>query len=93
MYGYKLEKIFEEMQSIGLCESEREFGRFVGKSPCYLRNHRRCNGRARVSPDVIACLRYRLKEISKLVPSGVKRDLVAIVETIDENARVMAMLA
>lgn len=93
MYGRNLFDIYLRLRNLGLTESERSFGRWLGRAPQYLRDHRQAGGFARVSPIVVTILRRRLTETAQVAPPGLAQDLRDIIRQIERDVAVHAALA
>lgn len=92
MYGFNFLSIYEQLQHLGLVESERSFSCWLDRAPQYLRDHRKA-GDSRVSAATVAMLRRRLLGVAQMAPPGVAHDLRAIVERVDRATAVYATLA
>lgn len=93
MYGRSLVPVFEALRCLGLVESERGFGRWIGRGPDYLRDHRRAGGQRRVSSMTISRLRRQLVEVSHRTPPGLASEIETIIAALDRDLTIARMLS
>lgn len=93
MYGVNLVPVYEELRRLGLIESERRFGPWVGRGADYLRDHGRADGFACVAPRTAARLRRQLQELARRLPPGLRSEVEAISARLERDAAVATMLA
>ena len=93
MYGVNLVPVYEELRRLGLIESERRFGPWIGRGPDYYRDHGRAGGYARVAPRTASRLRWQLAELARRLPPGLRREVEAISTRLERDMAVATMLA
>jgi hypothetical protein len=93
MYGVNLVPVFVELRRLGLIESERRFGPWIGRGPDYYRDHGRADGYARVAPRTAVRLQRQLQELARRLPPGLRSEVQAISTRLERDAAVAAMLA
>jgi len=93
MYGTTILRVYEMLRASGVTESERSFGRWLGRGPDYVRDHRRSHGMMRVSATAAAHLRTRLVILSKQVPPCLSREIDQIITIVDQGRAVAQVLA
>lgn len=92
IYGHNLLPVYAELARLGLTESERRFGQWLGVTPQYLRDHRRAAGRAKVNPRTARRLRRQLVEFAQRLTPGLRREVEAISVRLERDAAVAEML-
>lgn len=93
IYGQNLLRVYDDLARLGLAESERKFGRWLGVAPQYLRDHRRAAGRAKVHPRVATRLRRQLEALAQRLPPGLRLEVAAIVVRLGRDAAIAALVA
>ena len=93
MYGVNLVPVFMELRRLGLIESERRFGAWIGRGPDYYRDHCRADGYARVAPRTALRLRRQLQDLARRLPPGLRSEVEAISKRLERDATVATMLA
>jgi len=93
VYGVNLVPVYEELRRLGLMESERRFGPWIGRGADYYRDHCRAGGYGCVAPRTAARLRRQLDELARRLPPGLRREVEAISTRLERDAAVARMLA
>ncbi|MCJ2125709.1 hypothetical protein [Methylobacterium sp. J-077] len=93
VYGVNLVPVFMELRRLGLIESERRFGPWIGRGPDYYRDHGRAYGYAQVAPRTAARLWRQLQALARRLPPGLRGEVEAICVRLERDAAVAGMLA
>jgi hypothetical protein len=95
MLACSLTNAYQIMLKLGLVRSKRDYSRrWLGRGQTYLRDYE-LRGRdfVQVPTITVTRLRTRLRAVADRVPAGIRMEIEAVIDTIDQGTAVADLLS
>lgn len=95
MLARNLTYAYQMMFNLGLVRSKRDYSRrWLGRGQTYLRDFElRSRGFVKVPTSTVTRLRTRLRAVADRVPAGIRMEIEAVIDTIDQGTAVADLLS